>query len=162
DHAVFDKTGTLTMGAPAVTRHTLGAADLEAAAALASGSRHPVSRAVAAFASHPGPVPVGLREVAGQGMEGSGGGHEYRLGSRQWVTGGQEADDAGDAAAWLSKDGRCVGFFSTADRLRPGAAAAMKSLGGMGVGVEVLSGDREAEVGRIRASLGIEDATSRA
>ncbi len=162
DHAVFDKTGTLTMGTPAVTRHTLGAADLEAATALASGSSHPVSRAVAVLASHPGPVPVGLREVAGHGMEGSVGGHEYRLGSRQWVTGGQEADDAGDAAAWLSKDGRCVGFFSTADRLRPGAAAAMKSLGGMGVGVEVLSGDREAEVGRIRASLGIEDATSRA
>src|SRR5690606_19130840 len=134
----FDKTGTLTMGTPAVTRHTLGTADLEAAAALASGSRHPVSRAVAALASHPAPVPAGLREVAGHGMEGSVGGHDYKLGSRQWVAGRQDADDAGDAAAWLSKDGRCVGFFATADRLRPGAAAAMQNLGGMGVGVEML------------------------
>jgi len=159
DRVVFDKTGTLTLGTPTVTKHNVPAADLAAAATLAQASRHPVSRAVAAL------LPIGdstvseIREVPGKGVEGTLGGHVYRLGSGDWIFGGASAPDD-EAAAWLSKDGNPVGSFSMVDRLRPRAEDAVRHLSTLGISAEILSGDREAEVQRIAAQLGIDEAIS--
>ncbi len=155
DAVVLDKTGTLTTGDMRVTGHTVAAQDLAAAAALASLSRHPASRAVAALTPVRSEV-EGLREVPGYGIEGRVGGHLYRLGRREWAC----ADAAGDsdaAATWLSRDGEPAGSFAIADALRSGAAEAVRKLAGMGMTTEVLSGDRAAEVARIAASLGIRE-----
>lgn len=154
DHAVFDKTGTLTSGALAVTGHTLPEPDLRVAAALAASSRHPVSRAVAALRPAAGDVATAIREVAGKGIEGTVGGHVYRLGAREWTSDSPATPI--DAAAWLSKDGQPVGWFAMADRLRPGAADAIKILASMDIASEIVSGDRQAEVDRIAAALGVE------
>lgn len=158
DHVVFDKTGTLTMGVLAVTSHTVAASDLEAAAALAAASRHPASRAVAALWPQSRPELTQVTEQPGMGVEAMAGGYVYRLGSRHWAHGGSVSAGR-DAGAWLSRDGASVGYFSMADRLRPGAAGTLRTLSSMGISFAMLSGDREAEVERVSAAVGIDNAT---
>lgn len=51
--------------------------------------------------------------------------------------------------AWFSADGRVLGAFGISDSLRPGAATAVERLRRLGVGIEILSGDAEAEVREI-------------
>jgi P-type Cu2+ transporter len=154
DTVVFDKTGTLTTGVVRVESHTVVSQDLVAAAALAAHSRHPVSRAIAALM--PAKVEVGdVREFPGFGIEGRVGEGVYKLGRKEWGSAGVP-DTLGEAAAWLSKDGRSAGSFAVADDLRPGAGEAVRKLAILGLATEVLSGDRAEEVGTVAAALGIE------
>lgn len=154
DTVVFDKTGILTTGAMRVTHHAVAADDLAAAASIASFSRHPASRAVAALMTARCEV-EGLREEAGSGIEGRVGGKCYRLGRREWASPGTAASDVG--STWLSRDGRSAGAFAISDRLRPGAIEAVATLTGMGMSTEVLSGDNAEAVGQVAAMVGIPD-----
>ena len=154
DTVVFDKTGTLTTGAMRVTHHAVAADDLVAAASIASFSRHPASRAVAVLTTARCEV-EGLREEAGYGIEGRVAGKYYRLGRREWASPGTAASDV--ASTWLSRDGRSAGSFAISDRLRPGAVEAVATLTGMGMSIEVLSGDNAEAVGQVTATVGIPD-----
>ncbi|MBW3098303.1 heavy metal translocating P-type ATPase [Pseudohoeflea coraliihabitans] len=172
DTVAFDKTGTLTDGMPRLFNRGLSAEDLAIAGRLATQSRHPVARAVAAFApakGKDGPV-KDFREVAGCGIEGRIGGSWYRLGRRDWVQScpgaGDEADSTGpeggaDALTWLSRDGRPVGGFEISDALRSGAVEAVRVLRSMGIASEVMSGDHQESVAAVAASLGIASARHR-
>ena len=153
DTVIFDKTGTLTTGVARVTSHTVAARDLAQAAALAALSRHPASRAVAALRAAWIEV-EDFREVPGFGIEGRVDGSVYRLGRKEWVSGGV-LDDPNEAATSLSKDGRAAGSFAIADEVRLGARPAVQKLAGLGLAIEVLSGDRAEEVGKVAAALGI-------
>jgi Cu2+-exporting ATPase len=153
DTVVFDKTGTLTSGVARITTHTIAAQHLTEAAALAAGSRHPASRAVAALRTANLQVEE-FREVPGFGIEGRVGGSVYRLGRKEWVSGGG-SDDPNEAAISLSKDGQVVGSFAIADEMRPGARPAIQQLAALGLAAEIVSGDRTEEVGKVAAALGI-------
>ncbi|WP_245410013.1 heavy metal translocating P-type ATPase [Pararhizobium haloflavum] len=155
DAVVFDKTGTLTAGTMRVGNHTIVSQDLTAAAALASYSRHPASRAVAAMKSSRVNV-HNVREEPGFGIEGRVNGNFYRLGRKNWVS-AVPTDASDEAAVWLSKDGKPAGWFAIADELRSGATEAVKQLALLGLSVEVLSGDRSEEVDRVAAALGIRE-----
>ncbi|MEW9807119.1 heavy metal translocating P-type ATPase [Mesorhizobium sp. ZMM04-5] len=154
DAVVFDKTGTLTTGGTRIEGHDVDAADLAGAAALAALSRHPVSRAVATLAARHAPV-SDFREVPGLGIEGRVGASVYRLGRKAWALG--DASDDGSATVWLSRDGRRAGSFVVGDDLRAGARDAVTELAGLGMPMEILSGDREAEVNRVARALGISE-----
>lgn len=154
DTVVFDKTGTLTMGAPepvALTGQPVEA--VAVAAALATGSSHPLARALAEGAKALGIAPLDvtdIREVPGQGIEGLFNGTRVRLGRADWCG----ATPVAATATFLSVDGQTHAFAFT-DRLRPGAEAAVKALKAAGMQVELLSGDAAAPVEDLAQRLGI-------
>lgn len=156
DTVVFDKTGTLTMGAPEVLDLTLHRAEvLEVALGLALASSHPLAVALAAAARAQGVVPAEvakLREVPGYGVEGVWRGEVVRLGRAEWC--GAEALEV--TATYLSAGGESHAF-GFADRLRPGAEAAIAALKAQGMRIKLISGDVAAAVAELAARLGIED-----
>jgi Cu2+-exporting ATPase len=152
DTVVFDKTGTLTLGRPRlVGTEDIAPALLSTAAALAAYSRHPLSQAIAATGTDAGaPSFSDVAELPGLGVEGSAGGHVWRLGRAAWA-----ADAPGDGTV-LSRDGKVVAEFTFEDRLRPGALDAVAAVATNIGPVEMLSGDGEAACARVAAALGIE------
>ncbi|TCM85760.1 heavy metal translocating P-type ATPase [Rhodovulum steppense] len=162
DTVVFDKTGTLTLGMPEPTNLGEHARrDLEIALALAEASGHPLARALADAARKAGLHPARLsdiREVPGHGVEGRLAGETVRLGRAAWV--GAEA--AGTTAAWLRMGQATPVAFTFADRLRPGAEAAIAALRAQGMAVRLVSGDAPAPVAELAARLGIADWTAEA
>nr|WP_315236684.1 cation-translocating P-type ATPase [uncultured Albidiferax sp.] len=156
DTVVFDKTGTLTRdGMAVVTTHHR--ADVSAqralavAAALASQSLHPVSRAVVAAAQALGlpaePVQE-VEEVVGQGLRSA----HYRFGAALFC--GVPADPVqqqvhlSDAQGWLAT-------FDLSEDVRPDAVLAIQALRAAGIRVELLSGDNAAAALRVAGQVGI-------
>lgn len=162
DAVVFDKTGTLTTGHPVLTNAAdLSPRDFAAAAALAEGSRHPLSRAIAEAAARAGIRPAPVRDIVehpGLGAEGRLGGMRIRLGRAEW-TGGRPL---AATAAWLDRDGETAVPLTFTDAPRPGAAETVARLQALGLPVTLLSGDAEAPVAALAERLGIDRATARA
>lgn len=158
DHVALDKTGTLTEGMARVTSFDVPERELGAAVALARMSRHPASRAVAALAPAPSLIVEDVRETPGNGIEGRISGRTYRLGRQDWV--GGSAASEGPPATWLSVEGRALGRFETADRLRPDSSEAVGRLRRLGLTAEILSGDDENAVAEAANTVGIDQATA--
>ena len=159
DTVVLDKTGTLTVGEPRLIDAASYAADvLASAAACASASRHPYSRAVVAAARERGldiAAADGIEETPGAGLKRVTSRGEERLGSASWV--GVDAALADSAALWYRPAGAATPVpFRFEDRVRPDAAAVIRRLTAAGFAVELLSGDRAANVERAAAETGIQ------
>ena len=150
DTAVFDKTGTLTYGAPQlVNKGEICAADLAAAARLGRASSHPLARALAAAAGI-GEVAVGVREVAGCGLECG----AQRLGKAEWC-GTHSFSDVSEL--WF-RDGENVPVrFAFHDVLRADASETLSALQRRGIRLVMLSGDRSAVAESLARELGITD-----
>ena len=155
DTVVFDKTGTLTLGAPEPTNlGAHGRRDLEIALALAADSGHPLARALAEAARKAGIRPARLseiREIPGHGIEGMLAGEQVRFGRAAWL--GAEA--GAETAAWLRVGTARPVAFTFADRLRPGAEAAVAALRAQGLSIRLVSGDAPAPVADLARRLGI-------
>ncbi len=150
DEVIFDKTGTLTLGPPVLVGAELIAPETTAlAAALAQGSAHPRSRAIAAAAGTTLPTIKNIREVPGYGIEGRWDGQAVRLGRPEWA--------GGTGGTTLSVNGAPVATFQFEDRLRPGAADLVASLTARNIPVSLLSGDAKSAVADVAAKLGIAD-----
>jgi len=164
-----DKTGTLTEDRLQLSRMValldgeLGAVDADrlgkVAATLAAWSSHPLSRALAA-AAETGRSATGwtaIEEIAGLGLSATDAeGIDWRLGSAAWV--GLPPQPAGQAAAWLSRNGVAVARFEFEEALREGAAEAVAALRALGVRVTLLSGDTPERAAALAARLGLDDA----
>ena len=172
----LDKTGTLTSGSPALVHWQAADAaasqpgDLARTAwQLASGSDHPVSRAIAAG------LPAGtgagavqeLQALPGRGVQARIDGQRWTLANLRWareqstpaleaVLEAQEAQ--GRTVTLLADDQAVRALFAVADPLRPQAAEAVAQLQALGVTPVVLSGDNQATVQTIAAQVGIADA----
>ena len=168
-HFVFDKTGTLTTGIMRLVGVIpLGGGTREdclaLAAALESGSAHPIARALAEAA----PVSARYRcselsSSAGSGVEAVVDARRMRLGAPQFVAAlhGQPlprelafvADDVtavalGDERGWIA-------LFTLDDPVRPQARRVIRELVRMGKQVHLLSGDRPQIALHVAQSLGI-------
>jgi Cu2+-exporting ATPase len=170
-HIVFDKTGTLTLGQPQLRGVTpLGACSaaesLALAAALASASAHPLSRAIRTAASSaevPLPLAQQLESFNGEGLQGTVNGRQIRLGSAAFVasltacappqveSSGVSVVYLGDAAGWLAR-------FELADALKPDALALMQYFKSQGKRVILLSGDTQVIVSDVAHSLQMDEA----
>ena len=159
DHVIFDKTGTLTLPELDVTNAAAVPTDVFALAGrVALSSRHPVAAAVARAAKASAPL-AGFEEEPGQGVHGTLDGVEIKLGRPSYC----DAED--EASAVLSRDpeaslvafryGASSYIFAVRQRLRPDAGAIVASLQRQGIGVEIVSGDREPAVRAAADSLGI-------
>ena len=128
------------------------------ALALAQGSGHPLSQALAQAMVQAGvqPAPVeALREVPGQGVEGTHQGHRVRLGRADWL--GADHGSAAVSASWLSLGQGAPIRLEFTDRLRPGAEETVRRILASGRRVLLLSGDAAPVVADIAARLGIAD-----
>jgi Cu+-exporting ATPase len=178
-HAVqvvaFDKTGTLTEGRPRLLalHPAEGVSEEEAlrlAAALQSGSEHPLARAVLeAAAGAPIPAASAVRALPGRGVEGVVEGRRLLLGSRRLLdeAGADPGPLAAEEAA-LAAEGRSIAWLATAqgevlallgfgDALKPNAAAAVARLKSLGLRTVLISGDTRAAARTAAAALGIDE-----
>jgi len=164
-HIIFDKTGTLTLGQMSLRAVTpLGKLPAERAlaiaAALESGSEHPLAKALVSSRTQP---PAGaLSATPGQGVEGVIDGRRYRIGRSEYVAalsgrgvpaGGTSPE--GSTQVLLGDEGGPLAVFDLADSLRPEAEAAVTALAGLGLEVWLLSGDGEAAVEQVARKLGV-------
>lgn len=159
DRALLDKTGTLTMGRPLPDPQVLAAFDADSAAvalALASHSRHPLSRALVEALSAAGVVAAELsevREVPGEGVRALWQGLAVAL-RRPDAAAGNAA--GGGMATVLDMAGRPAWLIPFADRLRPDAEPALAWLRALGVESSILSGDNARAVAEVARQTGLD------
>lgn len=155
---VFDKTGTLTTGVLEVVDPAplQGLSDAQIAILynMVARSAHPKSVAVRrALEGHPAArfADIGAEEHAGYGISATVAGVPYKLGSAVWAAASSPAD--GDVV--FASDGRLLASLTTDEQLRPGARAEIDKLEQRGYELAILSGDAQARVTALGASLGM-------
>jgi P-type Cu2+ transporter len=161
DRVVFDKTGTLTLPELDVENAASIPADVfEIAGRVALASHHPVAAAVARAAKAKTPL-AGIEEISGQGVQGFVDGREVRLGRPSFCNAEQPANDIlcrdPEASVVAFRHGKTCHVFAVRQRLRPDAATTVAALRNRGIGVEILSGDREPAVRHAAQSLHIDE-----
>jgi Cu2+-exporting ATPase len=173
DLVVFDKTGTLTGAASGITQVTLLADGtreevLAIAAALERHSGHPIAAAFQAHARADVKA-SGVREIAGEGMEGTVLGRCWRLGRRGFA----QPASAGNvlplsrgssgkrSTIYLGNEGALVAAIEVGMPVRAEASEAVARLRALGLGVRIASGDQAGATADAATALGIRDARSR-
>lgn len=172
----LDKTGTLTQGRPVVQRvvpmngHT--EVDLlERAAALETGSEHPIARAILARAREAGVVAgtaEDFRALKGRGAEGRFDGRLFWIGSHHLMhEKGAETpemhdtalamEDAGHSVIAIGNDDHVCGLISVGDAVREESAASVAAMKAAGIRhVAMLTGDNEGTAQAIAALTGVD------
>ena len=152
DRALIDKTGSLTLGRPvpdAVALAALSGPERAVALALASHSRHPLSRALADALIPAGDAPAALdavEEVPGYGVRGQWRGTAVAL---------RRPDAGGRMAVALHVGEGPVRLLPFTDALRPDGRAALTALAALGVESSILSGDNAAAVAEVARQTGL-------
>lgn len=189
DTVVMDKTGTLTVGEPRVVsvRPTEAAAGEDEVLALAAAaewnSEHPIGRAIyaeAAVRDLTVPMPGDVAYSPGAGVSAHIEGRRITVGRCRGQGHQPERDTPGceDEAALSAEsdpeapsatsvvevraDGQLLGTIALADRLRQGAATAVRDLGDMGLEVLMLTGDSAASARHVAGLLGLTEEQVRA
>jgi Cu2+-exporting ATPase len=158
DIVIFDKTGTLTSDRLELSNlDEIAESDVQSAALLARGSRHPLAQAIAR-AAKPGTLATGITEFEGLGLEASVGGQIWRLGRADWV--GAAAVVASSATLWFRKGTLAPVRFQFEAPLRPAARTTLASLRSKGIEPRILSGDRSGAVTEVAERLGVPNSRS--
>lgn len=172
--ACFDKTGTLTAGKPQVTDiigfERSDGDVLRFAAALESGSSHPLATAILAMAAEQQmsvPPTSDSTAIGGKGVQATVEGIKIFLGSPNAVaelapvTADQNArisalNDEGKTVSLLVMDGRVAGAIAMRDEVRPDAKKGLKLLSDAGIRTVMLTGDNRRTADAIGKQLGID------
>jgi Cd2+/Zn2+-exporting ATPase len=170
----FDKTGTLTEGKPKVTDvlPINGISEqqlLTLAAAVETGSHHPLAQAIIKRAEQYGaPLPPAQarRALAGVGVEGVVDGKTLLISAPGKLAAGQldallqsqveKLENAGKTAVVVLENGVAIGLLALRDTLRSDAKQAIAELNALGIHGVMLTGDNPRAAAAIAAELGID------
>ncbi len=170
----FDKTGTLTVGRLQVTDVVAleGTEDevLSLAAALETGSHHPLAKAILEKAKGQNLAALeaqDLQALAGKAVTGRVNAKSYAVGSPRYAAelasleaglAGQieTLEEAGKTVVLLLEDIRPLALFALRDEARPDAKEAIAALRVLGVSSVMLTGDNKRTGDAIARSLGLE------
>jgi Cu+-exporting ATPase len=177
DTVVLDKTGTITAGRPEVT-HVVSVGNvfkdeneiLKAAAAVESGSEHPVGKAIVREARAreiSWAEPRRFRAVGGLGVEAELDGATIRVGKPGWfdesgidLGGLGEQINAmqaeGQTVMVMTVDGVPAGLLAVADVIKPDSADAIGALHRQHIRVVMLTGDNQETAKVIAREVGID------
>ncbi|MBB1075207.1 copper-translocating P-type ATPase [Rhodoferax sp. 4810] len=175
---VFDKTGTLTVGHARLTDFVVLPSEdqahwLSIAAALQSGSSHPLARAVVVAAQEKTmtlPPVSQIFSIPGKGLQGTVDGADYVIGNLLWIgeLGGTLAAFTNELhtlqtrgatlAALARRDAAgltVLALMAFGDEPKASAAAAVASLRTQGIRVMMLSGDNQAAAQAMAQRVGL-------
>ncbi|WP_156174205.1 copper-translocating P-type ATPase [Mycobacterium nebraskense] len=176
DTVVFDKTGTLTRAQMQLTDVIPGKrqkADLvlQIAAAVESGSEHPIGAAILAGARERGleiPAATEFTNLAGHGVRAEVDGQPVLVGRRKLVDdhdlvlpehlaeAAAELEEQGRTAVFVGRDGQVVGVLAVADTIKDEAAEVVARLHAMGLQVAMITGDNTRTAAAIAQQVGID------
>ncbi|ORL07013.1 heavy metal translocating P-type ATPase [Prescottella equi] len=159
---VLDKTGTVTTGRMEFEDVIAARGEdrdrvLALAAAVESGSEHPVAQAI--VRAVPAPLTVtGFVNRPGVGVEGVVDGHDVRVGRAQGAVPAevQSRLPDGRTSVIVSWDGRVRGALVVADAVKPTSAEAIREIRGLGMTPVLLTGDSEAVATAVAREVGID------
>jgi len=167
-HVIFDKTGTLTHGRlklqevislSGVTKTEL----LNIAAAVESGSEHPIARAIIEAAVDKKTASK-MHATTGCGIEAEVNGKLYRVGKPDYVAdlNGQTVTHdclrQAKTVIALADESEPLALFVLNDVIREDAQETVTAIKDKGISVSLLSGDRQVVVDSVADKLGIQDA----
>ncbi len=150
DRVLLDKTGTLTLGRPqpdADVVASLSEDEASVALALASHSRHPLSKAMATVLS--GKTPALLANVTerpGEGVFAEWNGQQVAL---------RRPEGGGKTAVLLQLGDAAPLAIPFSDELRPDTLAALQRLQGAGIECSLISGDTRSAVDEVAQEVGL-------
>ena len=175
DAVVIDKTGTLTTGIMTVTERVGDASVLAMAAAVETGSEHPLAKAVIRAAETDASSSVlvassrDFESVPGKGVSAVVDGERVWVGTREWM---REANlaattDLIDHADRLNASGAtvvCVGWagllrglLAVTDDVKPDSAESVQRLKDMNMRVILLTGDHAGAAWAVADAVGIDE-----
>lgn len=165
DTVVLDKTGTVTTGVMSVTHVAAaeGTAEqqlLNYAAAVESGSEHPIAKAIVAHASDH-PAAHDFQSEAGMGVSGTVEGHRVSVGR----AGDKDLGALADAFAAAEADGgtpivvhiddQLAGIITVRDTIKDTSTAAIAQLQELGLTPYLLTGDNPGAARAVAREVGI-------
>lgn len=174
-HIVLDKTGTITEGKLSVTdvipvqTHSRNSI-LQLAAAVESGSEHPLAQAIVSAARNASlewQQPDKFLAVVGKGVTGSVHGQLVRVGKPSWLrdlgievglfeSQALQLEQQARTVMWVAHENEVVGLIAVADKLKATSAAAIASLQRAGLQVAMITGDNLHTAQATAAQVGIE------
>ena len=173
---VVDKTGTVTEGKPSLTG--VEAAQgfdpdevLRLAAALETGSEHPLAEAILRGAEEKGLRPEKTRDfeaVTGQGVKGRVGDRNVLFGNARLMAAASidvsplegKADElrqGGETVMFLGAGGKLAGILAVTDPIKESAAEAIAALHALGLRIVMATGDNATTAKAVAAKLGIDE-----
>jgi copper-transporting P-type ATPase V len=176
DTVVFDKTGTLTQAQMRLTDVVVGKRRqpdpvLRIAAAVESGSEHPIGAAIVAGARERGleiPAATAFANVAGHGVRAEINGQQVVVGRRTLVdeqgldmpehfaAAAADLEEQGRTAVFVGRDGQVIGVLAVADTVKDDAAEVVRQLHAMGLHVAMITGDNARTAAAIGNQVGID------
>ncbi|BDE17282.1 putative copper-exporting P-type ATPase V [Mycobacterium kiyosense] len=176
DTVVFDKTGTLTRAQMRLTDVIAGKRRqpdlvLRIAAAVESGSEHPIGVAIVAGAREREleiPAATAFANLAGHGVRAEIDGRTVLVGRRKLVdeqglllpnhlaASAAELEEQGRTAVFVGRDDQVVGVLAVADTVKGDAADVVRQLHAMGLQVVMITGDNARTAAAIAKQVGID------
>jgi copper-transporting P-type ATPase V len=176
DTVVFDKTGTLTRAQMQLTDVIAGNRRrpdpvLRIAAAVESGSEHPIGMAIVAAALERGlkiPPATEFASVAGHGVLAQVDGRSVLVGRRKLIEehalsvpddlalAALQLEEQGRTAVFVGCDDHVVGVLAVADTVKDDAVDVVRQLHAMGLQVAMITGDNARTAAAIAKQVGID------